>query len=30
VLALFTASVRDEAGVSVNQGLVESTLARFP
>ena len=30
VLALFTAAVRDEAGVAVNQSLVESTLARFP
>jgi len=30
VLTLFVAAVRDAAGVSVNQGLVESTLARFP
>ena len=30
VLTAFTAAVRDAAGVSVNQGLVESTLARFP
>jgi peptidyl-prolyl cis-trans isomerase D len=30
LLTLFTAAVRDEAGVSVNQTLVESTLARFP
>ena len=30
VLTLFTAAVRDGAGVSVNQALVESTLARFP
>jgi peptidyl-prolyl cis-trans isomerase D len=30
ILTLFTAAVRDEAGVSVNQALVESTLARFP
>ena len=30
VLTLFTAAVRDQAGVQVNQALVESTLARFP
>lgn len=29
-LALFTNAVRDAAGVSVNQPLIESTLARFP
>lgn len=29
-LALFTAAVREEARVSVNQALVDSTLARFP
>ncbi len=30
VLALYTAAMRDAAGVRVNQGLLESTLARFP
>jgi peptidyl-prolyl cis-trans isomerase D len=30
VLALYTAALRDQAGVTVNQPLVESTLARFP
>lgn len=30
VLTLFTAAIRDGAGVSVNQALVDSTLARFP
>lgn len=30
VLALFTAALRDQAGVSLNQSLIESTLARFP
>ena len=30
VLALYTSALRDQAGVSVNQPLVESTLARFP
>ena len=30
VLTLFVAAIRDGAGVSVNQALVESTLARFP
>jgi hypothetical protein len=29
VLTLFTAAVRDQAGVRVNQELVETTLARF-
>ena len=30
VLTSFVAAIRDGAGVSVNQALVESTLARFP
>ena len=30
VLALYTAALRDRAGVSVNQTLLDSTLARFP
>ena len=30
LLALYTAALRDQAGVTVNQPLVESTLARFP
>lgn len=30
VLALFTAALRDAAGVSVNQGQIDATLARFP
>lgn len=30
VLSFFTAAVRDAAGVSLNQPLMESTLARFP
>jgi peptidyl-prolyl cis-trans isomerase D len=30
LLTLFTAAVRDAAGVSVNQPLIDSTLARFP
>lgn len=30
VLALYTAALRDAAGVRVNQELIESTLARFP
>ncbi len=30
VLALYTAALRASEGVSVNQSLVESTLARFP
>ncbi|HET9067709.1 MAG TPA: hypothetical protein VFN28_03620, partial [Amaricoccus sp.] len=30
LLALFTVALRDQAGVTVNQPLVESTLARFP
>lgn len=30
VLALFTAALRDQAGVSLNPSLIESTLARFP
>lgn len=29
-LVLFTAAVRDAAGVSIDQSLIESTLARFP
>ena len=29
-LALFTAALRDAAGVRVNQGRVDATLARFP
>ena len=30
LLALYTAALRDQAGVTVNQPLLESTLARFP
>ena len=30
LLALYTAALRDEAGVTLNQPLLESTLARFP
>jgi peptidyl-prolyl cis-trans isomerase D len=30
VLALYTAALRDRAGVTVNQALLDSTLARFP
>lgn len=30
VLALYTAALRDAAGVSLDTGLVESTLAQFP
>ncbi len=30
LLALYTAALRDQAGITVNQPLVESTLARFP
>jgi peptidyl-prolyl cis-trans isomerase D len=30
ILALYTAALRDRAGVSVNQTLLDSTLARFP
>jgi hypothetical protein len=30
VLSLYTAALRDTAGVTVNQDLIESTLARFP
>ena len=30
LLALYTAALRDEAGVTLNQPLVDSTLARFP
>lgn len=30
VLAAYTAALREAAGVTVNQALVESTLARFP
>jgi peptidyl-prolyl cis-trans isomerase D len=30
VFSLYTAALRDRAGVSVNQTLLESTLARFP
>jgi peptidyl-prolyl cis-trans isomerase D len=29
-LALYTAAVRDEAGVTVNQSLLDTTLERFP
>jgi len=30
VLALYTAALRDSAGVSVNQALIDTTLSRFP
>ena len=30
LLALYTAALRDQARVTVNQPLLESTLARFP
>jgi len=30
VLALYTGALRASAGVTVNQSLLESTLARFP
>ncbi len=30
VLALYTGALRDRAGVTVNQSLIESTLSRFP
>ena len=29
VFALYTAALREQAGVTVNQPLIESTLARF-
>ena len=30
VLALYTAALREAAGVSVNQATIEATLSRFP
>ena len=30
MLALYTAALRDQAGVTVNQALIDTTLARFP